>query len=157
MQTLNDLVAAVAALQTVDEGMEALLATLTQKIANLQTVNTDATTAAAIDALVLEVNGIRDTAAAAIMANTPADPNLAAAPVAPPPVQPADDVVVSVPVADSAAPVSVAPPGEGFVASIPPIGTGAVEQPGIASGDDLTASLQASHAAAKADDSEALT
>jgi hypothetical protein len=157
MKTLADLTVSITALKTTDEGMEALLVGLTQKIADLKTANTDVTTGAAIDALVTEVDQIRGTAAAAIVANTPSDP--AAVPVAPP-APPVDDVVATLPI-DQTVP-SVAPVGETFTAPIPPVGAGAVQedpapmvngQPAATTGStsDLLTSLQASHDAAKAD------
>ncbi len=54
--------------------VKALLADLTQKIADLKTATTDPATQAAIDALVASLKANDDTAAAAVVANTPAAP-----------------------------------------------------------------------------------
>ena len=59
--------------------VKALLASLAQQIADLKTASTDPATQASIDDLVASLKANDDDVAAAVTANTPADPNAPAA------------------------------------------------------------------------------
>lgn len=71
MQSLADLQTAVAAEATVEQSAITLLNGLTAQIAALKTTQTDPATAAAIDALVTQVNSNSASLSGAVTANTP--------------------------------------------------------------------------------------
>lgn len=74
VQTLADLQTAVANETAVEQSAITLLNGLSAQIASLKTTQTDSATAAAIDALASQIQSQTTTLAAAVTANTPAQP-----------------------------------------------------------------------------------